>query len=68
MLCNGLNIAEKVKSNGRSTFEAVIDSWGHANCRIFEVSTVTGLLQRHFFSCVSSVALCNGLNIAESKA
>ena len=43
---------------------AIIDSWGHANDRIF---IVTGLLQMHFY-CFSSVALCNGLNIAESEA
>ena len=28
---------------------------------------MTGLLQRHFFYCFSSVALCNGLDIAESE-
>ena len=65
MLYNGMNVAESetAKRNGCCTFRAVIDSWGCANC----IFVVIGLLQRHFF-CFSSVALCNGLNIAESEA
>ena len=54
-----------MKRNGGCTFEAVIESWGHANRRI---SVVTELLQRYFFYCFSSAALCNGLNIVESEA
>ena len=53
-----------MKRNGSCTFEAVIESWGHANRHI---SVVTGLLQRYFFYCFSPVTLCNRLNIAESK-
>ena len=56
-LCNGL----KARHKGCCTFEVVIDSWEHESS-YFRGDWIVAEV------CFSSVALCNGLNIAESEA